>query len=81
MLIYKGLTLMQSNGNMPCSKYRITNRKAVLDAMVDSKFIEAVDKKKAIDEHRGNKASKHYIIAPKGFEYMRAFERLESLFD
>ena len=79
VLIYNGLTLM-SKENIPMSKYRITNRKAVLDLMISNKFIEECgDDSKVIDGL--HKDTKYYCVAPRGFEYMRAFEKLEGLFD
>ena len=82
VLIYKGLILMSQNGNLPISKYRITNRKAVLDLMIKNGFITPChDKKRIVSEYFLHKDTKYYIIAPKGFEYIRAFEKLEGLFD
>ena len=81
VLIYKGLQLMISNGNIPCSKYRISNRKAVIDAMVQNRFIEECDDKKRMVSEKLHRDAKYYCVAPRGFEYMRAFEKLEGLFD
>lgn len=79
-VIYNALIFM-SKENIPMSKYRITNRKAVLDLMISNKFIEeCYDNNKVIIDGL-HKDTKHYCVAPKGFEYMRAFEKLEGLFD
>ena len=79
-VIYNALIFM-SKENIPMSKYRITNRKAVLDLMISNKFIEeCYDNNKVIIDGL-HKDTKHYCVAPKGFEYMRTFEKLEGLFD
>ena len=67
------------NNNTPMSKYRISNNKAVIDLIISNKLIEECDdsKKRKIDCL--HKDTKHYCIASKGYEYMRAFENLEGL--
>jgi hypothetical protein len=79
MLIYQGLQLMISS-NTPVSKYRITNRKAVLDIMIENGLIETSERKIST-EHRGSKASNYYVITQKGYEYLSIFEKLEDLFN
>lgn len=81
MLIYKGLQLLSQNGNLPMSKYRITNQRTVQDLMIDNKFITVCENEKMVSEYYLHKDTKYYCIAPKGFEYMRTFEKLEGLFD
>lgn len=78
--VYKGLKLMSSNGNLPMSRYRITNRKGAFEIMSQAQLImECGDKKKVISEYVLHEDTKYYVIAPKGFEFMRAFEYMEGL--
>jgi hypothetical protein len=82
VLIYKGLKLMFSNGNLPVSKYRISNNKAVIDIMIQNQLLdECCDRDKIVSEYFLHRDTKYYTISRKGFEYLSLFERLESLFD
>lgn len=77
ILINKALKFMLSQDNQPLAKYRMINNKLVVEIMIDNKFVMEVD------DHvdRLHEDTKYYVISPKGFEYMRAFQRLESLFE
>ena len=81
-LIYDGLYLMLiTHNNMPMSKYRITNNKAVLNIMMKNGFIqECRDKNKITGEYLLRKETKYYVISLRGIEYMRAFEKLRGVF-
>jgi hypothetical protein len=82
VLIYKGLKLMFSNGNLPVSKYRISNNKAVIDIMIQNQLLdECCDRDKIVSEYFLHRDTKYYTISRKGFEYLSLFEKLEGLFD
>lgn len=73
-IIYKCLTFMAEHG-YPLSKYRIHNRKSILDLLIKNEFISECEH---VIGHKN--AGKYYVISLKGREYMKRYEKLGEMF-
>jgi hypothetical protein len=64
---------------IPLTKYRITTNKHVLLSLLSNQFIQLVtDKNLLINSKYGDVP--HYVISPKGIEYIKRYESLKQLF-
>jgi hypothetical protein len=82
VLIYEGLSFLLNNGNIPVSKYRITNNKTTIDNIIKNGFVnECRDKKQVVSEYSYHNDTKYYVVSQKGMEYVEIFEKLKGLFD
>lgn len=82
VMIYEGLSFLLNNGNIPVSKYRITNNRTTINNIIKNGFVkECMDKKQVVSEYEYHKNTKYYVLSQKGMEYIETFEKLRGLFN
>ncbi|TVP41483.1 hypothetical protein NARC_30198 [Candidatus Nitrosocosmicus arcticus] len=64
---------------IPLTKYRITTNKHVLLSLLSNQFIQLVNDKNLLLNSEYDDVP-HYIISPKGIEYIKRYESLNQLF-
>ena len=64
---------------IPLTKYRITTNKHVLLSLLSNHFIQLVTDKNLLINSRYDNVP-HYVISPKGIEYVKSYESLRQLF-
>jgi hypothetical protein len=64
---------------IPLTKYRITTNKQVLLLLLSKQFIQMVTDKNLLLNSEYNDVP-HYVISPKGIEYIKRYESLKQLF-
>lgn len=76
--LYTALSYL-SEYTIPLTKYRITTNKQVILSLLSNQFIQPVaDKNLLLDSDYDDVP--HYVISPKGFEYIKRYESLRQLF-
>ena len=76
--IYDALLYLKSQPN-PLTKYRISTNKHTLLSLLSNQFIKPVTNKNLI-LNSGYTDVLHFIISPKGIEYIERYESLKQLF-
>ena len=74
-----GSLLYLKNQPIPLTKYRISTNKHTLSSLLSNEFIKAVTNKNLI-LNREYMDVPHYVISPKGLEYIKRYESLKQLF-
>jgi len=64
---------------IPLTKYRITTNKHVLLSLLSNQFIQLVTDKNLLINSKYTDVP-HYVISPKGIEYIKSYESLKQLF-
>jgi hypothetical protein len=64
---------------IPLTKYRITTNKHVLLSLLSNQFIQLVTDKNLLINSKYDDVP-HYVISPKGIEYIKSYESLKQLF-
>lgn len=64
---------------IPLTKYRITTNKHVLLSLLSNQFIQLVTDKNLLINSEYTDVP-HYVISPKGIEYIKSYESLKQLF-
>ena len=64
---------------IPLIKYRITTNKHVLLLVLSNRFIQIVTDKNLLLNSKYDDVP-HYVISPKGIEYIKSYESLKQLF-
>ena len=71
--------LYLSHYPIPLTKYRITTNKHVLLSLLSNQFIQLVTDKNLLLNSKYNDVP-HYVISPKGNDYINRYESLKQLF-
>ncbi|MDQ3083263.1 MAG: hypothetical protein M3Q77_00425 [Thermoproteota archaeon] len=71
--------LYLSHYPIPLTKYRITTNKHVLLSLLSNQFIQLVTDKNLLLKCEYDDVP-HYVISPKGIEYIKRYESLKQLF-
>ena len=71
--------LYLSHYPIPLTKYRITTNKHVLLSLLSNQFIQLVTDKNLLLNSEYDDAP-HYVISPKGIEYIKRYDSLQQLF-
>lgn len=71
--------LYLKNQPIPLTKYKISTNKHTLVSLLSNQFIKPVTNKNPIlnSEYTG---VPHYVISPKGIDYIKRYESLKQLF-
>jgi predicted transcriptional regulator len=77
--LYEAL-LYLSRYPIPLTKYRISTNKNVLSSLLSKQLINPVINKSLLLNSEYEDVP-HYVISPKGLEYIKRFEFLQELFD
>jgi len=64
---------------IPLTKYRISTNKHILLSLLSNQFIQMVPNKNLLINSKYNDVP-HYVISPKGIEYIKRYESLKQLF-
>jgi hypothetical protein len=64
---------------IPLTKYRIATNKHVLSSLLSNHFIQLITDKKLLLNSEYTDVP-HYVISPKGIEYIKSYESLKQLF-
>jgi hypothetical protein len=67
------------NQPIPLTKYRISINKHTLSSLLSNQFIKPVTNKKLLLNSEYTNVP-HYVISPKGIEYIKRYELLKQLF-
>ena len=76
--IYDALLYLKNQSN-PLTKYRISTNKHTLLSLLSNQFIKPVTNENLI-LNSGYTDIPHFIITPKGIEYIERYESLKQLF-
>ena len=76
--LYTALSYL-SHYPIPLTKYRITTNKHVILSLLTNQFILLVTDKNLLLNSEYDDAP-HYVISPKGIEYIKRYESLKQLF-
>jgi len=76
--VYDSLLYLK-NQPIPLTKYRISTNKHTLSSILSNQFIKPVTNKNLI-LNREYMDVPHYVISPKGLEYIKRYESLKQLF-
>lgn len=76
--VYDSLLYLK-NQPIPLTKYRISTNKHTLSSLLTNQFIKPVTNKNLILDSEYTDVP-HYIISPKGMEYIKRYESLKQLF-
>jgi hypothetical protein len=71
--------LYLSNYPIPLTKYRIAINKQVLLSLLSNQFIRIVTDKNLLLNSEYNNVP-HYVISPRGLDYIKRYESLKQLF-
>ena len=71
--------LYMSQYLIPLTKYRISTNKHILLSLLSNQFIQMVPNKNLLINSKYNDVP-HYVISPKGIEYIKRYESLKQLF-
>jgi predicted transcriptional regulator len=63
---------------IPLTKYRIATNKQILFSLLSNQFIQEVTDKNLLLNSEYNDVP-HYVISPKGMEYVKRYESLKEL--
>jgi hypothetical protein len=64
---------------IPLTKYRIATNKHILLSLLSNQFIKPVTNKNLLLNSEYDNVP-HYVISPKGMEYVKRYESLKQLF-
>lgn len=76
--VYDSLLYLKNQPN-PLTKYRISTNKHTLSSLLTNQFIKPVTNKNLILNSEYTDIP-HYVISPKGMEYIKRYESLKQLF-
>ena len=76
--VYDSLLYLK-NQPIPLTKYRISTNKHTLSSLLTNQFIKPVTNKNLILNSEYTDIP-HYVISPKGMEYIKRYESLKQLF-
>ena len=76
--VYDALSYLK-NQPIPLTKYRISTNKHTLSSLLSNQFIKLVTNKNLILNSEYIDVP-HYVISPKGIEYIKRYESLKQLF-
>ena len=76
--VYDALLYLE-NQPIPLSKYRISTNKHTLSLLLSNQFIKPVINKNLLLNSKYADIP-HYVISPKGIEYIKRYESLKQLF-
>lgn len=71
--------LYLKNQPIPLTKYRISTNKHTLSSLLSNQFIKPVTNKNLLLNSEYTNVP-HYVISPKGIEYIKRYELLKQLF-
>ena len=75
--VYDALLYLR-NQPIPLTKYRISTNKHTLSSLLANQFIKPVTKNLILNSEYTDVP--HYVISPKGIEYIKRYESLKQLF-
>ena len=75
--VYDALFYLR-NQTIPLTKYRISTNKHTLSSLLSNQFIKPVAKSLILKSEYTDVP--HYVISPKGIEYIKRYESLKQLF-
>jgi hypothetical protein len=76
--VYDSLLYLK-NQPIPLTKYRISTNKHTLSSLLSNQFIKPVTNKNLLLNSEYTNVP-HYVISPKGIEYIKRYELLKQLF-
>ena len=76
--VYDSLLYLK-NQPIPLTKYRISTNKHTLSSLLTNQFIKPVTNKNLMLNSEYTDIP-HYVISPKGMEYIKRYESLKQLF-
>jgi hypothetical protein len=75
--VYDSLLYLK-NQPIPLTKYRISINKHTLSSLLSNQFMKPVTNKKLLLNSEDTNVP-HYVISPKGIEYIKRYELLKQL--